>query len=138
MDINLLTDKLLNIKLIEACAKERKATLSVMDYLMELDSRKLYRESGYSSLFDFCLRKLGYSEGSAYRRIAGGRCMKEKPELKALFLEGKVTLCSIATAYKSIEANKTKVENIVGKSKREVELLVSKNKPIEKPKEVLK
>ena len=56
--------------------------------------------------------------------------MREHPEVAELFLEGKVTLCNIATAAKSIRAEETKIEEIVGKSKREVQMLVTP--PVEK------
>ena len=124
-----ISDAALNCLIINLCRKEREATHEFLRHLMEFDNRRLYVEQGYSSLFDFLTRRLGYSEGSAQRRILGARCMREHPELEDLFLEGKVTLCSISTAAGSIKREKTEIQEIVGKSKREVEALVAAKEP---------
>ena len=63
MNIQKLSDSELNKIIPELCDKERIATVNVLSHLIELDSRKLYRELGYSSLYDFYTRKLKYSEG---------------------------------------------------------------------------
>jgi len=102
-----------------------------------LHKRKLHLELGFSTLFDYCRRELGYSEGSAWRRINAARCLADSPEIAELFLCGKVTLCSVATAAKYLKAKETKVEELVGKSKREVELLLAPLSP-SKPKESIK
>ena len=124
-----ISDAALTSLIINLCRKEREATHQFLRHLMEFDNRRLYVEQGYSSLYDFLTRRLGYSEGSAQRRIVGARCMREHPELEALFLDGKVTLCSIATAAGSIKREKTEIHEIVGKSKREVETLVAAKEP---------
>ena len=112
---------------------ERETTLAILYHLIEVESRGIYRDEGYASLFDFCTRGLGYSGGSAWRRIEGAHALREKPELAELLLSGEVTLCSMATAAKALSENTAKVSDIVGKSKREVELLVSP--PVAKRKE---
>jgi len=67
--------------------------------------------------------------------VAGARCLKEHPELGKLLIEGKVNLSNIAIAAKSIKAKETKIEEIVGKSYREVQMLTtpaSESKPKER------
>ena len=133
-----LTDAELISRLCQLSKNERVLTVAVLDHLIELDDRRLYLEAGYSSLFDFCRRRLRYSEGAAQRRIVAARCIKDKPELKELLLEGKVSLCTIATAAGSLRQNVTQVEEIIDKSKKEVELLVAKSNPQAKPREALR
>src|SRR5439155_756634 len=113
-------------------------TLKILFHLIELDKRGFYRELGYSSLFDFCTRKLHYSESSAYRRISAARSIAKHPELIDLFLEGRVTLCSISAASKSFKTRESLSLEIADKSKREVEALVARDKPVTKPREVIK
>ncbi len=48
--------------------KERNIHIQILHHLKEIDSRKLYFEQGFSSLFDYAVKELGYSEGAAYRR----------------------------------------------------------------------
>ena len=54
-----LTQTLLRLRI-----GEREVISDVVRYLAELDSRKLYLELGYSSLFSYCRSVLGYSEGA--------------------------------------------------------------------------
>jgi len=107
-------------------------------HLAEFEDRKLHLKQGYSSLFDYCVRKLGYSDGSAQRRILSARCIKENPSLKTEFLKGKVNLCTLSLAGRSLKADQIKAEKIIGKSKKEVEVLVCKDSPVSKPKERIK
>ena len=41
----------------------------VIDHLLEIESRKLYLSRGFSGLFDYVARGLGYSAAAAWRRI---------------------------------------------------------------------
>ncbi len=42
-------------------SKERSIVLKFLTHLGEFDNRRLYLEQGYSSLFDYCVRKLKLS-----------------------------------------------------------------------------
>jgi hypothetical protein len=42
----------------------------VVVYLAEVEDRRIHLEVACSSMFEFCVRKLGMSEGEAFRRIA--------------------------------------------------------------------
>ena len=125
MNLSKLSNQELVANLSQLSGNERETTLSVLYHLIELEDRGIYRELGYSSLFDYCLRALSYSESSSGRRVAAARSLRENAELAQLFLDGKVNLCTIATAAKGLREKKTEVREIVGKSKREVELLVA-------------
>ena len=139
MQVATLSDSELTEGLEVSVVHERESIVCVLQHLMEFDKRLLYRELGYSSLFDYCTRKLRYSEGGAHRRITAARCLRDNPEVEALLLSGKVNLCTVATAARSIEQDKGKLEEIIGCSKREVEALVSKSIPVTKaPREVVK
>ena len=41
----------------------------VIDHLCEIEARRLYLARGFSSLFDYVARGLGYSDAAAWRRI---------------------------------------------------------------------
>jgi 5-methylcytosine-specific restriction endonuclease McrA len=62
-----------------AAAREREATQAVLEHLLEVERRRLYLKLGYPSLFDFCVRDLGYCAGSAHLRIQAMRLLKEVP-----------------------------------------------------------
>lgn len=59
--------------------EERRIATEVLWCLQEVESRLIYAELGYSSLYDFAIRELGYSEGSAHRRISAMRLLKALP-----------------------------------------------------------
>ncbi len=135
MNIKNLSDNELTSRIDLLRSKEREITLKFLTYLGEFDKRRLYLELGFSSLFDYCTRKLGYSDGSAFRRVESARCLKENPELSNDILSGKVSLSVIATAARAIKDKKISVFDIIGKSAREVTSLIAENRPVGKPKE---
>ncbi len=137
MNLSILTDKELSLALENLIGDERQVTLKVLYHLIEIEQRGCFRDEGYSSLFDYCTRKLKYSEGCAYKRITASRCLRDNPELGGLFSEGKINLCTLTTASRALREETTTVEQIVSKTRREVELLVAKR--IEtKPRERIK
>ena len=66
-------DKELLVGAKNAARVEKKATAVVLEYITEIDVRRLWIKEGYSSLHDFCIRYLGYSESEAERRIQADR-----------------------------------------------------------------
>lgn len=133
-----LNDNELESRLAVLCQKERAASVELLYHLIELDERQLYLRAGCSSLFDYCRRKLLYSEGAAQRRILAARCLKDNAELAELLREGRANLCTIATAAASLKAKSTTWADIAGKSKKEVESIVARADPKPRPREVIK
>src|SRR4051794_10442307 len=88
-----LTDQTL-IETVKAEVKtERAATTRILHLLFEVESRKLFCELKCSSLFEFCTKVLGYSEGSTQRRITAMRLIKKMPEAEEKIASGEITLC---------------------------------------------
>ena len=48
---------------------DHQIQIFVINHLLEIESRKLYLSRGFSSLFDYVARGLGYSDAAAWRRI---------------------------------------------------------------------
>ncbi len=90
---------------------------------------------GYPSLFEYCTKKLGYSDSSAFRRVESARTIRVHPKLGDSFIKGDVSISTIATASKAIKAGKVSTEDIIGKSAREVVAMVANVLPVSKPKE---
>jgi hypothetical protein len=81
---------------------EKKKTTVVLEFLRELDRRKLYADFNCESLWEFCVKKLGYSAGSASRRVTAMRLLCEIPELKEDLESGKLNLTSLSQAKSSL------------------------------------
>lgn len=115
MNLRHLTDKALLADLKLLVVKERELSTKVLHHLKEIDRRKLYSDLGYSSLFDYCLRELGYSESAASRRIRAARSLTELPEIVKKIETGKLNLSNLNQALvffkqQDIEDKKEKLE----------------------------
>src|SRR5688572_17428424 len=74
---------------------ERRAVVRTIVYLREIEERRIHLKDAYSSMFDFCTRGLGFSEGEAYRRITAARKAREFPLLLKGLDSGKVHLSAV-------------------------------------------
>ena len=86
--------------------KERNIHIHVLHHLREIQSRKLYLKLGFSSLFDYAVKELGYSEGAAYRRIKAMKLCQEVPETTSRLQSGKLSLssaCQLQTFFEKQE-----------------------------------
>src|SRR5690606_11893613 len=79
-------------------SEERQATLRVLHYLREVETRRLHLEAGYPSLFEYCVRELGYSEGAAHRRVSAMRLMRDIPQVEKKIEAGRLSLTAAAKA----------------------------------------
>ena len=86
MNIDKLSDQDLTSTLDSIALRERENTVELLRHLIEFNSRKLYRELGYPSLFEYCAGRLKLSHGSAYRRVSAARCLKDNPDLSEMLL----------------------------------------------------
>lgn len=123
---------------------ERECTLSILFHLKEIDIRKLYCDVKCTSLLDYCMRELRYSEASALRRIVAARSLILHPEIAQKIKAGKLTLTNIALVNQFIkepEAQKIAFREVEGLTKKECEKklfeITGKNLE-EKPKRVSK
>lgn len=113
MNLKYLTDRQLLIDTKNLAEQERKLTAKQLHYFKEIESRKLFCELGYTSMFNYLVQELGYSEGSASRRLNAARLLKEIPEIEAKIESGDLTLSNVAKA-----ADIFKQENITDKNLR--------------------
>lgn len=84
--------------------EEKKLTLIILDYLREVEERKLYLELGYSTLFAFATEQLGYCAGSAQLRIQAMRALKGTPEIRTSIEENRLALSVVAKTQSLIQA----------------------------------
>lgn len=77
-------------------ADERRITLRLIESLREIEARLLFADMGYGSLFEFCTKELGLSEGSAQRRIQAMRLVRDVPEAKLAIEDGSLSLSNAA------------------------------------------
>ncbi|OJY23742.1 MAG: hypothetical protein BGO98_17485 [Myxococcales bacterium 68-20] len=100
-------------------------------YLVEVDERRLDRIHACSSMWDFCTRKLGMSEGEAHRRIAAARTVRRFPQVLGAIERGEVHLCALYVLRKHLTSDNVDelLHEASGKSTREVEKMVAARFP---------
>ena len=75
---------------------ERHLQGAVIDHLAEIEARGLYLERGFSSLFDYAVRELGYSDAAAARRIGAMRLCADQADAREGLRDGSLTLSAAA------------------------------------------
>jgi hypothetical protein len=123
----------LKVNLLRAIAVERHATAEVIAYLSAYESRGLYLREGYSSLYSFLTQGHGYSEGAAARRCTVARFVQKYPGVLTQLSQGKLSLTVADVVARAVtrgdlrdEQVITTIMSVVGKSKAEAELEISK------------
>ena len=126
-----LSDKKLLSELEKLDYKERRLKVLVLLYLSEINTRKLYLPLGFSSLFDFCTYHLRYTRATAARRIRSARAAAKYPEALALLLSGEINITTLSMIGDILDQDNHEeiFSEIMGKSTRQVELLVSRHRP---------
>ena len=58
MRVEILTNAELVQKLNLLVKEERKLSMEILCYLREVETRRLYAEMGYGSIYEFCIKEL--------------------------------------------------------------------------------
>ena len=139
-----LSDDCLLQKMKVLVQEEKKHLNVLLRHLQEIENRRLFSKLGYTSLFDYATKALGYAEDEACRRISSMRMLREMPELESKIESGDLTLTALNLANTQFRAekkvgfgrNKEQKLEILGKmekkTKREVEKILAASSPLEK------
>lgn len=76
-------------KLVRA---EKRNVALVIAHIAEMSRRKGHLERGYKNLFDYCVRRLGLSEGSVARRLQVANVSRRFPQLLVALVENRISL----------------------------------------------
>ncbi len=125
-----LLDKLENL-----VRRERNFLKEILIYLAEVDRRRLYAKQGYSSMYQYCLERFHWPEGSTYRRIQAARLSLRYPEILDCLEMGKINLASldVLAPYLKNEQDRKLIQEIFGKTKSQTEYFVASLHPNEDP-----
>lgn len=122
-----LSDDSLIVHGDEAVRREHATGLRILEVLVEIDRRLLHLECGYSSLYDYCVRRWNYSRSKAARSIAAARAIQRHPRLhemlasRSLTLSAAARLASVLTAQNADEL----LDRAGGRSYAEIDALVA-------------
>jgi hypothetical protein len=126
-----LSDDELVARLHDICLDARRLDARIIEYLAEVEERRLHLKAACSSLFEFCVRRLKMSEGAAFRRINAARLIRRLPRLAGHIEAGRVHLSTLVKLRDHL--TEVNVDELVaateGKSKGEVEMELARRSP---------
>ena len=94
--IRVLSDRELLRQTSTLVCHERHLQGAIIDHLAEIEARRLFLQRGCSSLFDYAVRELGYSDAAAGRRIGAVRLCADQPGARERLRDGSLTLSAAA------------------------------------------
>ena len=112
---------------------EHAALADLLLAIAGFDELAVYRQLGFSSLFDFLHREIGLSRGSAYYRQVGARMIRRFPEIEEPVRDGRLCITTVGELAKVMtEENRAVVlPRFFGCSREEARQLVAEMLPAE-------
>ncbi|MFM6927816.1 MAG: HNH endonuclease, partial [Bdellovibrio sp.] len=84
----------------------------VLLHIAEIEERKIYADLGFDGMYSYLTRGLGYSEGSAYRRLQSARLLKQVPAVAEKIEEGSLNLSQLTQVQKCLKESTRKGETV--------------------------
>jgi 5-methylcytosine-specific restriction endonuclease McrA len=127
-------------RLADLVRSERHLVVQFVVELAGFAKRELYRELGYTSLFYYCVRQLGLSKSSAFRRSEAARLIAQFPSVADLLRAGRLSIRSLVELREVLtEENHAEVlARAAGMSQEEAQLLAVELKPRPVPRDVVR
>lgn len=135
-----LSDSDLRVRLPKLVGREREILAEILEHIAEVERRRLFLDWGFPSLYEYLTKEVGYSEGSAYRRIQAARAFRQVPSIKEAVETGRLNLSQISqvqTAVRSEERESGKIvtadlkskifQSLADKSLAETQKIIDKN-----------
>jgi len=121
---------------------ERRIGVGILNRLKEINTRKIYLDLGYSTLFQYLVGEIKYPEANAFRLIQPLKVMTVIPEVEQKIESGALSLSSISQAKSymnaqlkqngiefTVEEQKEIFQAIEGQSTREAEKILASLHP---------
>ena len=108
--VSALSDDRLLERTKELSGIEHHLEVVVIDHLREIHKRRLYLRRGFSSLFDYAVRELGYSDAAAWRRIKAMRLCADVDGVRERLQNGSMTLNAAAQLQHAFDRQERKKE----------------------------
>jgi 5-methylcytosine-specific restriction endonuclease McrA len=110
MNFSKISNQELQFRLEKLIRIERKTTHLMLWHINEIESRKLFAELGFSSMFEYLTKHFGFGESSAYRRIQSARLLKQIPHLAEKLEEGSLNLTQLTKVQTCLKKEHQKVD----------------------------
>jgi 5-methylcytosine-specific restriction endonuclease McrA len=103
----------------------------IVAHLAEVEERRLHLMAATSSMFEYCLRRIGLSESQAFHRITAARLARKFPLIFELLETRMIHLSALRVLRDHLtdENHRELLASASGKSRKEVEALVASLAP---------
>jgi len=142
MDLKSLSKRVLWQNTEALIKVDRHTTIELLHHLLEVKSRRLHIEYGFTNLWDMLTRGYGYAEGSAQRRLSAMDLIHTHPEVEKRIIDGRLSLSvaalmQVCLRKKSFTARQRDdlLRDLEGKSTRDAERVIAKIIPKAIPKD---
>lgn len=102
MNLTAISNSELIGRIEKLAQSERKLTHVILCHINEIESRRLYAELGYESMFRYLTAHLKYSEDAAYRRLSAARLLRKSPEIAERLEDGRLTLTQLTQVQSAL------------------------------------
>ncbi len=131
MDLSKMKAEGVLARLVAALRTERHAQAEVLLCLAEVQRRRLFAQSGHTSLWDFCVRKLGLQKGATFQRVTAVELMGRAPGAIGYLRDGRVSMSALVLLRNVLTAENAAewLDRVAGKSCEEIEAMVGEGRP---------
>lgn len=126
-----VSDSVLLVDLSKLVARDRATSARLLAHIAEVDARKLYRPAAYPSMFEYCVRELHMSEGTAFKRIRAARAARRFPAIFDAVGDGRLHLSAVVLIARHLTAESADelVRAVAHRSKSDVEQMLADRFP---------
>jgi hypothetical protein len=102
-----------------------------VEHIAEFERRRLFAPKKFPTMFEYCTRTFGYSEGAAYLRIYAGRLSIQYPEILDLLRARRLHLTAIRTVGPHLKPSNFRqlLASSLSKTERELKFLIAEVAP---------
>ncbi len=97
MNVRNLSDQQIHLNLLSLKSKESQIVASIISHLEEIYRRRLFAHHKCSSIYDYCIRILGYSNGEAHKKISACKLASHCKGVKESIANGSLSLSNAAS-----------------------------------------
>jgi len=90
-----LTDETVQVQLTQLLASAARTEARIIAHIAAIEDRRLHLRSGCSSLFAYCVERLGLSENEAFHRLTAARLARRFPIIFRLVEEHEIHLTGV-------------------------------------------
>jgi hypothetical protein len=125
----------------QTALEERRLGIALLHYLQEIERRRIFSPQ-FSSLHEYVVRELGYSDGAAHRRISAMRLMRDVADVEKKLSSGSLTLSTASQVQNflvvekrsggnlySTDEKENLIRSVENKSTRQTEALLAARSP---------